>query len=625
MFVLVPLGQIDDNPFQQRHEYDDIVGLALDIARHYPERPDTFGLQQVPTGRLVFKNATTPPEGKVMDADFVGKVVERGELPEDAALRIQLEYGHRRKRAFDMLAFGEGNISDEQVELFTPELVAPFLDGMMPVYIRQLSDDVMLDGVWSENHQRRDISDVDRALLIKAKLDRMQANGGGSQRDVADQWGVARPTVSNLLRLLQMPEEIKQANHAGQLSQRQCLALDPVIKLSGIKNGTKWDKESKRPERWGLPMKPSKYIEWVIENQPTSDEIREYGRDMLKHAGIYIPDVIRKTEFGSDNGLKIEQTKCHGCPLELSGYCLDKHCFDNKVEMWKEMALQQASEQLGYPISDRDEDFPQGWEVKRQIKQAFESNVDANYVIGWQEQGSGMRPYCNGSDYLTTSGNQHLEGNGLKPIILGVRGALPLLDDIEGDPYGVMRPAPAVIDTWRKEAEEIANLAERDAQRLLADDLYLKIDAGDSILAMMLDADKAWPDEHEKFIKQFVRFMWKQGSGHYGYTNLMRYQSADAVLQRAGLGGLPAPLSDADAVWKAAVLALGDWWYSPYEYHAEKFKPVLQSALELWQKHSPFSNEDVQTIGNDLQIALKFIEQWTSPIDVTDEEVLPVV
>lgn len=70
--VLVPLDDIDDNPWQPRQTYDPaaLEELAASI--------ETNGLQQPPAGRRT------------------------------AGGRIQLTFGHRRKRAYDLLRAKHG-------------------------------------------------------------------------------------------------------------------------------------------------------------------------------------------------------------------------------------------------------------------------------------------------------------------------------------------------------------------------------------------------------------------------------------------------------------------------------------------------------------------------------------
>jgi ParB-like chromosome segregation protein Spo0J len=102
--VPVPLGLIDDNPYQPRHRYDDaeIGALADNIERE--------GLLQLPLGRVVDE------EGQLIERshwDFLHSHARTvAETMQAEQLRVQLAFGHRRKRAHEVLAqrppFGAG-------------------------------------------------------------------------------------------------------------------------------------------------------------------------------------------------------------------------------------------------------------------------------------------------------------------------------------------------------------------------------------------------------------------------------------------------------------------------------------------------------------------------------------
>jgi hypothetical protein len=53
MQTYVTLDQIDDNPFQRRTQYGDLEDLADRIRAKRHDFPDTYGLMQVPIGRIV--------------------------------------------------------------------------------------------------------------------------------------------------------------------------------------------------------------------------------------------------------------------------------------------------------------------------------------------------------------------------------------------------------------------------------------------------------------------------------------------------------------------------------------------------------------------------------------------
>lgn len=85
MLIYVPINQIDDNPFQARQEYGDIADLAARIAAAAGSYPDTFGLMQVPRGRLLFRTAA---EERVLNTEQIAKFGVDEHLINDEAMRV---------------------------------------------------------------------------------------------------------------------------------------------------------------------------------------------------------------------------------------------------------------------------------------------------------------------------------------------------------------------------------------------------------------------------------------------------------------------------------------------------------------------------------------------------------
>lgn len=187
--IHVPLDFVFDNPFQTRRDYGDIADLARDI--------EARGLLQVPAGRLISLNGAALTGDALWDE--VGRIRIERRFPEH--LRVQLAYGHRRLRAMRVLG-----------------------KRSTPVKIQDRDDGAMLDTLWSENQQRADLNPIDRAELLAAKLKQVQATGG-TVATVAAKWGLARSTVANCLRLLQLPPDARQALISGAMSERQAVAL----------------------------------------------------------------------------------------------------------------------------------------------------------------------------------------------------------------------------------------------------------------------------------------------------------------------------------------------------------------------------------------------------------------
>ena len=265
----IPLAKIEDNPFQPRRDYDPekIRDLAKDIRRR--------GLLQPPVGRRMGNG-------------------------------VQLAFGHRRLRAFRLLA-------EEDPERW----------GRMPVEIRALSDPDMALYAWSENEARADLNPVERAEAIRRMMDAF----GWTQRQVATRLGMSRSAVANTLRLLRLPEEAKRALAEGRLSERQAAALVPFYDLP--------EAARQRALEWWS----GRQIQEVVAGKKDipSDELRRLVREAIHHGSKSLAGALFPTE------------DCEGCEHNLKGRCSNPECFDEKQRDATAVALRRASERVGVP------------------------------------------------------------------------------------------------------------------------------------------------------------------------------------------------------------------------------------------------------------------------------------
>ena len=96
----------------------------------------------------------------------------------------------------------------------------------IPAIMRPMSDDLAIALALIENIQREDLSVMEQA----AALQRFHDEFGMSHSQIADVVGKARTTVSNLLRLNQVHDDVKQALNEGQMDMghaRALLSLSP--------------------------------------------------------------------------------------------------------------------------------------------------------------------------------------------------------------------------------------------------------------------------------------------------------------------------------------------------------------------------------------------------------------
>jgi ParB family transcriptional regulator, chromosome partitioning protein len=94
----------------------------------------------------------------------------------------------------------------------------------VPVVIRETTPQGMLEMSIVENVQREDLNPIERALAYKRLIDEF----GLGTNEVARKVGKSAPTVSNTIRLLSLPDAIKDALVAGVISEGH---VRPLISL----------------------------------------------------------------------------------------------------------------------------------------------------------------------------------------------------------------------------------------------------------------------------------------------------------------------------------------------------------------------------------------------------------
>lgn len=107
--------------------------------------------------------------------------------------------------------------------------------SQVPVVIKQATPQSILEMSIVENVQREDLNPIERALAYKRLIDEF----GLGTTEVARKVGKSAPTVSNTIRLLSLPDAIKDALVAGVITEghvRPLISLgDPALMLDLFK------------------------------------------------------------------------------------------------------------------------------------------------------------------------------------------------------------------------------------------------------------------------------------------------------------------------------------------------------------------------------------------------------
>ncbi len=158
----IPLTQIEANPEQPRHDFDEnaLSELAASVKLHDIIQPITV---------------TRAANGK-----------------------YRIIAGERRFRAAKI-----AGLSD------------------IPVYIRDIKDSKILELALLENLQREDLNAIEIALSYKQLMDELDY----TQDQLAERMGKERSTVTNYIRLLKLPPDIQAAVRNGSISMGHARAL----------------------------------------------------------------------------------------------------------------------------------------------------------------------------------------------------------------------------------------------------------------------------------------------------------------------------------------------------------------------------------------------------------------
>jgi len=357
----IPLDVIKDNPYQTRSQYANIEDLAASIYGMRQARRETSGLVQVPPARLwdVDANLVLDPA----NFDDLGDLLA---VLHGGLVVVQLAAGHRRFRAFQHLA---GNVQHDGYEYHT-----------FPVELGVYSDEAMADLVWTENHDRDDLTAIEEAEALQRD---MQAFGW-TQAEIGFRRGLSRSAVANKLRLLKLPEKAQTAIRTGQISERhgrvllKAHALSEAIYKDLVANiippRLRPTAEAKARE---LYEKGASFFRSVGPKTACAACGIEFSHVYLSknHAITLCPDCFRAASgweppsvANTENTLEtltrmhskpinffpvdveigeaitgeqvVRQTKCLGCPALTENRrgdyrCIDSECYKHKTEAWQ--------------------------------------------------------------------------------------------------------------------------------------------------------------------------------------------------------------------------------------------------------------------------------------------------
>ncbi len=91
----------------------------------------------------------------------------------------------------------------------------------IPARVMELSDQRVRELAMVENLQREDLNALDKAVAFRDYLGQY----GGTQEELAGRLGLDRSTVANFIRLLELPEDVRDALKSKRITQGHARAL----------------------------------------------------------------------------------------------------------------------------------------------------------------------------------------------------------------------------------------------------------------------------------------------------------------------------------------------------------------------------------------------------------------
>ncbi|MGO4995263.1 ParB/RepB/Spo0J family partition protein [Jeotgalibaca porci] len=158
----------------------------------------------------------------------------------------------------------------------------------IPAIIRVFDEQAMIEVAILENLQREDLSPLEEADAYQTMMTKLKM----TQADVAARLGKSRPYVTNHLRLLTLPDDVKTLLRNGDLSMGQARTL------LGLKNQTQISELAKRVVAEGMTVRQLEAL--VQELTEPSQRKEKKKRDKLKKPSYLIESEERLMDrFGT--------------------------------------------------------------------------------------------------------------------------------------------------------------------------------------------------------------------------------------------------------------------------------------------------------------------------------------
>ena len=162
----------------------------------------------------------------------------------------------------------------------------------VPVIIKKLSDQDMMIHSIIENLQREDLNPIEEAKAYQSLIDK-----GYTHAEIADKMGKSRPYITNLVRLLTLPDFILTEVETGKLSQAHARLLIqlPLKEQKNLLHRIQKENLSVRQVEYLLKEEKNKKKK---KDKEKDHFIKEEEENLKKLLGLDVQIVLQKKEAG---------------------------------------------------------------------------------------------------------------------------------------------------------------------------------------------------------------------------------------------------------------------------------------------------------------------------------------
>ncbi len=254
--------------------------------------------------------------GRGLDALFRGQQETEGGNPVQMLLLGEIRANPEQPRRF----FSDASLTELSESIRAQGVLQPILvrfeivagerrwrashlagQRTIPALIREMSPEQALAIALIENLQREDLNPMEEAVGFRELRDRF----GLSQEEIATRVGKSRSAVANMLRLLNLPEEIQEDLRNGQMTQGHARPLLAVEDSAAV-----------------LQMR-----QLILENSPSVRDVESWV-NRWKHSGE-MPEAGERKKRGPGKGavqaeealLDLQEKLCQvlAVPVKVSG------------------------------------------------------------------------------------------------------------------------------------------------------------------------------------------------------------------------------------------------------------------------------------------------------------------